>query len=596
MKAQGEGGWRVTKRRLFWDLCLSGLLPTLVALVAVAGYLVVKVDRFYLDQVESGLTAQARILAASMVREPAPAAMETFHRRLGRSATTRLTVIDPTGRVLSDSEGDAASMENHAGRAEVDAALKGGVGVATRFSTTIRTRTMYVAVPVIRDGAVAGVVRAALPVTATDALVSALNHRVALAAAAAALGVALLSIWTARRISRPLEHLRATAERFAGGDLRARAADSTWVEMSSLATALNGMALALDERMRTVVQQRNELQAVLSGMVESVLAIDRAERVMSFNPAAARVFGLDPARDRGRSLYEIIRAPDVQRLALGVLQDGMPVEAAIEFDQGEQRFLRVRGSALLDAAGMRVGAILVFEDETTVRRLELVRREFVANASHELKTPITAIKGYVETLTDGACDDPAQAKRFLGIVARQADRLESIVNDLLVLSRVEHEQDGTVVMRQSVPLADLVQGAVQACAGAAGAKGMTVTVECPAELRVTVNARLVEQAVINLIDNAIKYSEPGQPLLVTGSATAEGVCLAVTDQGCGIAREHLDRVFERFYRVDKARSQELGGTGLGLAIVKHIAAMHHGRVAVESTPGKGSTFTIVLPR
>jgi two-component system phosphate regulon sensor histidine kinase PhoR len=585
----------VTKRRLFWDLYLSGLLPTLVALVAVAGYLVVKLDRFYLDQVQSDLTARARIMAASLIHTPTPADMEGLCQHLGRLVSTRLTVIDPAGRVLADSDRDPASMESHAGRAEVDAALSGTVGVATRFSTTIRTRTMYVAVPMVRDGVVIGVVRAALPVTATDALVSVLNSRVALGAAAAALGVALLSIWTARRISRPLEQLRATAERFAAGDLHARAPGAVWIEMSSLASALNGMASSLDERMRTVMQQRNELQAVLSGMAEGVLAVDGDERVMSFNAAAARVFGLDLARDRGRSLYEVIRSPDVQRLALSVLQAGQPVEADVEFDMGEARFLRVRGSALVDAGGQRVGAILVFEDETTVRRLELVRREFVANASHELKTPITAIKGYVETLTDGACDDPVQAKRFLEIVARQADRLESIINDMLVLSRVEHEKDSGVIAMQTVPLADLVQGSVQACSGAAEAKGMSIRIECPAGISVTGNPRLLEQALTNLIDNAIKYSGPGKPVAVSGARCADGICLAVVDQGCGIAREHLDRVFERFYQVDKARSQDLGGTGLGLSIVKHIVALHKGRITVESTPGKGSTFTVVLP-
>lgn len=586
----------VTKRRLFWDLCLSGLLPTLVVLIAVAGYLVVKVDQFYLDQVQGDLTAQARILAATMVHEPQPADMESFHRRLGRLVPTRLTAIDASGHVLFDSERDAATMENHAGRAEVDAALKGGVGVATRFSTTVRTRTMYVAVPLIRDGAVVGVVRAALPVTATDALVSALNRRVALAAAAAALGIALLSIWTARRISRPLEHLRVTAERFAGGDLRARAVGSPWVEVSSLATALNGMATALDDRMRTVVQQRNELQAVLSGMEECVLAIDRDEHVMSFNPAAARVFGLDPARDQGRSLYEVLRVPDVQRLALSVLQEGRPIEATIEFDAGETRHLRLRGSALLDAAGQRVGAILVFEDETTVRRLEMVRREFVANASHELKTPITAIKGYVETLTDGALEKPAHARQFLQVIAGQVERLESIINDLLLLSRVEHEGESGKPQLQIGPLVGIVESAVQACATAARVKTMAVTAVCAPELTASVNSRLLEQALINLIDNAIKYSAPGGVVTVSATADGESVRLAVVDRGCGIEREHLERVFERFYRVDKARSQELGGTGLGLSIVKHIVALHNGRVTVESTPGKGSTFTIILPK
>lgn len=588
----------MAKRRLFWDLYLSGLVLTLAALAAVAWYMLATLDRFYLEQVRNDLAVRANLVAASLDRIPEAdrsAALQPFCQDLDRRAATRLTVIGADGSVKADSEHDPSTMDNHADRPEVAAALRGRTGDSTRFSATLRQRTMYVAVPVVQSGRVTEVVRAAIPVTASDALIHTLHGRLAAAALLAVVVVAGVILLVARRISRPLEQLRSTAERFAAGDLKARAATSQWVEMSALATAMNGMATALDDRIRMVIRQHNELETVLSGMTEGVVAVGKDERVLNFNAAAARMLGLDGARDRGRSLYEVVRSPDVQRLVLGVLQEGKSMEWSVEFDMGTPVNLRVRGSVLADAAGQRVGALLVFEDVTALRRLEAVRREFVANASHELKTPIAAIKGYVEALSDGAVEDPGQARQFLQVIAGQTERLESIVNDLLVLSRIEHEETGGGFALDMRPLAPVVQSAIQTCSAAAASRGVTVAVACDPALSARVNARLIEQALVNLIDNAIKFSEAGARVDVNVSADEQAVCLAVSDRGCGIAPEHLERIFERFYRVDKARSQETGGTGLGLAIVKHIVLLHNGRVTVQSAPGRGSTFAILLP-
>jgi two-component system phosphate regulon sensor histidine kinase PhoR len=258
--------------------------------------------------------------------------------------------------------------------------------------------------------------------------------------------------------------------------------------------------------------------------------------------------------------------------------------------------VRVRASSLLDSSGQRIGALTVFNDITRLRRLERVRQDFVANVSHELKTPITSIKGFVETLRDGAIDEPQRAGRFLEIIASQADRLGAIIEDLLNLSRLEQESESAELRLEVAPLAPVIEEAVTVCHLAAENKKIDIRVECPADLTARINGPLLEQAVSNLLDNAIKYSEPGQAVQVQARATADGADILVADRGSGIPAEHLPRLFERFYRVDKARSRQLGGTGLGLAIVKHISNALGGSVSVTSKPGSGSTFSIHLKR
>jgi two-component system, OmpR family, phosphate regulon sensor histidine kinase PhoR len=285
----------------------------------------------------------------------------------------------------------------------------------------------------------------------------------------------------------------------------------------------------------------------------------------------------------------------LQKFVARTLAASEPVETDIVLRSGATTLLRAHGAVLRDATGTRIGAVVVLNDVTRVRRLETLRRDFVANVSHELKTPITSIKGFVETLIQDRPKDPAEAERFLQIIARHADRLTAIIEDLLLLSRIEQDQEGAQVEMQPWPMQDILQPAVQACEARAAERGMTIRLVCPDDLTVVLNAHLMEQAVLNLINNAVKYGDANTDIEVAAGREDASVFIRVSDHSPGIDEEQLPRLFERFYRVDKGRSRSEGGTGLGLAIVKHIAQVHRGAVLAESRRGVGSVFTIQLP-
>ncbi len=370
-------------------------------------------------------------------------------------------------------------------------------------------------------------------------------------------------------------------------------------ECAHVADALNRMAAALDARLRAMAREGREQQAVLYSMLEGVLAVDEEERVLKLNEAAARLLRVDAARAEGRPLQEVARNADLHRFVARVLASRTPQEGEFvlrdDVRESGERVIQAQGTVLRDEAGHAIGGLVVLNDVTRLRRLETVRREFVANVSHELRTPITAIKGFVETMVEAGAADPGENLRYLGIVQRQADRLDAIIEDLLTLSRLEQDEAGEAVVLSEEPLRRTLLAAAQAVEPFAAERGVPVEVACPDDLRARLTAPLLEQAVVNLVHNAVKYSEPGRPVVVSAVAAGGGAEIRVRDEGCGIAPEHLPRLFERFYRVDKGRSRRQGGTGLGLSIVKHIVRAHGGSVAVASEPGRGSAFTIALP-
>ena len=399
---------------------------------------------------------------------------------------------------------------------------------------------------------------------------------------------------------RSLGQLRRVARRFAEGDLSQRIAVAGPGPLRNLATALNQMARQLDSRIQAVVQQRNEIETIVSSMVEGVLAIDRDERVISLNRAAAQLLRLDATAALGRSIQEVVRNTTLQALVSEALRGEAPRQTEITLPSPEEskapdeRHLQAQGAALRDAAGQRIGAVVVLHDVTRLRRLEKVRRDFVANVSHEVRTPVSAIKAAVETLIDDPAASPEDAAQFLAIIRRQADRLSHIVDDLLELARIEQDAQRTRLELTDEPLDKVVQGAVEIIAHRAKEKGLRIDLRCEEGLSAKANANLLEQAVVNLLDNAIKYSPAGGVITVTTQRYHDAALITVEDRGVGIEAEHLPRLFERFYRTDKARSRALGGTGLGLAIVKHVASAHGGAVSVDSTPGQGSVFRIHL--
>ncbi len=414
-----------------------------------------------------------------------------------------------------------------------------------------------------------------------------------------AFGASWIAAWGLSRIlGRGITRLADRVRGWEAGRDTAPAPDTAVepVELVDLERAIRQTSRAVRHRLATVYQRYQELATLFERMVEAVLLVDGNNRIQAVNPAALAL--LDRGREEevvGRTVLETVRNATLQQFILDLLAERHETVRETEIvlhGKGSERFLQVHGVRLPASTG--AGAILVCNDVTRLKKLESLRREFVANVSHELKTPVTTIKGFLETLRDGALAEPEQAREFVEIALRNSRRLAAIIDDLLLLSRIEQDEEGGVIDLRYQELDDILRRAIEDCRPLATAKDIVVECTCEDGLAAAVNGPLLEQAVVNLVTNAITYSDAGKRVTVTARRQGEAVTIAVCDQGIGIEPVHLPRLFERFYRTDKARSRRQGGTGLGLAIVKHIVTAHRGRITVDSTPGKGSVFTIVL--
>jgi two-component system phosphate regulon sensor histidine kinase PhoR len=589
------------RRRFFWYLYPPLLAMVLVSLAVVMVYAIVSIRSFHLSQTERELSARARVAAmylAPLLSADSSVALDTMCHRIGRETDTRITVVLRDGRVIADSWEKPLTMDNHADRPEVREVLQGKKSsVSVRFSSTLRRDLVYVAVPMRGQSGLAAVVRASMPLRSVATALRpelagllATGLLVVLAAAGVCLGLA-------RSISRPVEELTAGAERFARGELARTLATPNSEELARLAATMNAMASQLGQRIEALTQQKSEQEAVLSCMIEGVVAVDADLRVLTLNAAAMSMLGVSAPDTRGRALPEVVRHSAVNefvRKAL-LLEPGATAadRAVIAAHNGPERTVELHGAVLAGAGGRTLGALAVLHDVTRAQRLDDMRRDFVANVSHELRTPLTSIQGFVETLQH--VDSAEKRSRFLGIIANHASRLGAIVEDLLALSNIEQDELRHDLPLEPVRLPMVLSEAATVCESIARQRGVRVEVMCADDLTVPANAFLLEQAVINLIDNAVKYGGENATVTVQASATSTEARITVHDAGPGIPPEHLDRIFERFYRIDKARSRKLGGTGLGLSIVKHIMRLHGGDATVESAVGAGSTFTLHLP-
>ncbi len=586
----------------FQGLILGGcLLVVLCTLIFVA----VILERSFRDDMVRQLQASLRqqlVLTQQIVRDEWPAGgaaaeVDALADRLGRRLGLRVTLIDPGGRVLGDSQvplNRLPSLDDHSHRPEVLAARRQGVGYSIRHSHTIGSDLMYVAGVIELPAGRRLLVRLAMPLSELDKAV-ARNRRLVLWAlflgVLLSLGAAYL---VARAISRPVRQLTQAARAIAAGDLSHRLRRYPSHEMGELARAFDTMADTIQEKIWAVTRAKEHLEAVLGGMSEGVLVTDRQGRIMLANQVLVELLGLkqDPV---GRSPSEILRNADLVEAIRRVRRGEHQVSREIRLLEPVPRHLEVQVVGLSPRAG-EPGCVAVLRDITERKRIDQVRRDFVANVSHELRTPLTAIKGSAETLLEGALESPPDARRFVEVIQRQARRLEALVADLLELARIEAGRAGATERQESFSVGALAESLVATVGPQAGEKGVELAVELeePA-LALTLPRRDLEQAVLNLLDNAIKYTDSGGRVRLRLGQDGARLVVEVSDTGVGIPAEHQERVFERFYRVDKDRSRRLGGTGLGLAIVKHLAQSLGGRVTVQSRPGRGSTFRLEIP-
>jgi len=585
-------------RRLFWQLYPAEVVLVAVSLGAVAWMAVRSVESFHLRRTASDLEARAALAMEriAVLESPrVPARVDALCDRIGRRTQTRYTVILPSGVVIGDSEEESATMENHAGRPEVLAALRRRTGRSTRYSSTLERRMMYVALPFVVDGALEGVVRASMPLSDIEAAVGNLRRNIWLTFLSVLLPAAGVSLFLSRRITRPITEMQAAAQELSKRRFDLHLPSPHCKEMEGLARSVNRLADDLHARITELTTERNQRNAMFASMREAVVALDGSGRLVFANAAAESLLGMGSRDGFGRHITELIRNEELLGLVETAQHTTEVVHADVPLLDASRRVFLAHGTTLVDADGKRSGTLLVMDDVTETRRLQQVRRDFVTNVSHELKTPITSISGFVDTLLDGAVQDPSDTERFLRIISKQAGNLTAVIDDLFTLSSLEAPQHPRALHLRNETLQPVLRRVLELCEPTAQPKNIDVSVRCPRDLCARMHPGLIEQAVVNLLRNAIEYSDAGAAIEIDVQRRDENLRISVKDHGCGIPAHHHERIFERFYRVDKGRSRRAGGTGLGLAIVKHIATVHGGRIEVASTPGEGSTFTIVLP-
>lgn len=598
-------------------------LLLVTAIVSVAGlYLLSSLKRASIDHLKASLQAQADLMGYEVT--PPLLADDATHlqelaQRLAAQVKVRVTVIAPDGRVMADSEQtpeQVARMDNHLGRPEIRASLAERVGSAIRRSDTTGLEMLYLAVPLRHHNTLAGFLRLAMPPSEVRRAVATIRHTLLVGAVLALATAALLGFLFTRHVTRPIAEMTSLARRMAEGDFSRRLPVISRDEIGQLGDTMNLMAKRLQDRLAELEEERTKGAAILDSMVEGVLAVDGERRILFINVSACRLFNASPVGAEGRPFLEVIRNKEVLDLLDRTFQKGAVTQQELEIYAPVRRIVQVRAAPLKGRTGTS-GAIVVLHDVTELRRLETVRTEFVANVSHELRTPLTSIRGYLETLLEGALEDRERARPFLEVIHKHTERLGRLLDDLLELSNLELKK--ITLQRKPTDLIDAVKSAMAIYTAQAARQEIDLRAELPEDLPLVMADRdRVVQILINLLDNSLKFTPRGGTVIVAarrvpGSefrapspqpgiwnaeprtpSAGDLVEIAVRDTGIGIPSQDLPRITERFYRVDKARSGELGGTGLGLAIVRHLVEAHGGNLVIESQLNRGSTVRFTL--
>jgi two-component system phosphate regulon sensor histidine kinase PhoR len=587
------------RRNLFTKLALAFFVLLLSVLIAVDFFADRALQRDYVRTGFEQLVAIARIAQAnppqlSSIPPEKPeeiAALETWTRHFAASGA-RITVVTADGLVLSDSQSDPKTMENHAGRPEIIQALREGSGHSVRHSATINRDLLYYAVRQTSPSEKPYILRFAFPEEAVGQVLWPLRRGLWFASALILLIAGIAVVLVSRNFSDRIERLTAFSQRVAEGDFRAQASDATGDALDVLSDSLNQTAARLDRTIRTLTEERNLSSAILGSMVEGVLVVNAAERVVFANHSFAEILGLGVPPQAGSGLVEWVRQTELIEAVRKVLAGEPRVESEIVTGTLRQHFFAATVASVRTTG--TDGAVLVLHDITDLRKLERVRRDFVANVSHEFRTPLTAIQGFAETLLAGAMDDPQNRGRFLEIIVEHSRRLARLTEDLLMLSKMD--ADRLEFETRRIPVGPFIESCIETAQPRARDKDLRLSVNQANKIPdIAGDRRRLTEVLQNLLDNAIQYTPAGGQIMVSTGVTGSEVTFTVSDTGIGIPQADQPRIFERFYRVDVARSREVGGTGLGLSIAKHLVEGHGGRIWVESDVGQGSQFHFSVP-
>ncbi len=575
-----------------WRIALPYLILVVLILGALGWFLSSFMERSYIEQLTAGQKASTRLFAnqvAPVVIKGAPyPGLADMTLQASFLEGTRITVILPDGTVIADSERDPASMENHANRPEVQAAISGQETSEVRYSDTVRSRLLYTAVP-IRDGeTTVGVARIAISLSKIETTASSFRRIIFATAGVTALLVLLVAFGITYQTILPLRSLTQAVTNLESGKYVETLPGKRLDEIGRLTNAFNRMAAQISQQIEELSAERGKLSAVVSTISDAILIVNGEGRVELINPAAETILNVNASESTGKSLAEVVRNHIIVDLWQKAQSTGEQQFTALETPT--RLVLQAIASPMEDETGSR--ALLILQDYTRMKRLETVRRDFVSNVSHELRTPLASLKALTETVQETALDDPPAAKRFLAQMSVEIDNMTQLVQELLDLSKIE---SGRVPLERTyISPWEMIQPAAERMRIQAERSGLSLTVDCPEDLpRVLVDRGRMEQVLVNLIHNAIKFTPPGGSIQVRAWAQDKDVVLAIADTGTGIADEDLQRIFERFYKADRARSG--GGTGLGLSIARHLVESHGGRIWAESEVGKGSTFFIAIP-
>ncbi len=544
----------------------------------------------HLDTLRTQLADQALLIgdsSAPYFSGSQTQSLDALAKRLGEQIGARITIINKDGVVLGDSEEDPATMDNHSNRPEVIEAISQGTGSTIRYSSTLGYNMMYVAVPITSNGAVAGVARVALPLTQIDKSLQHINRVIIIGAVIAAVTAILLAFQLLRITTEPVKKLTQLSKRMAQGELDQEIQITSRDEVGELARAFNQMAVRLKEMVALITNERDRMATILSNIDDAIFMVNGNGKITAMNRAAESIFQISEGKALGHTFIEIVRDHELNRLLQRCLSTRKQQTGAVEIKPKKQ-FLGVVATPLSGDGG----CLAHIQDLTELRRLEMIRQDFISNISHELRTPIASVKALAETLNEGAVEDPSVAKDFLSRINAEADKLAQMVQELGELSRIESGEAPLQI--RSINIAEAIGHAVDRLRAQADRAELKLDIDSPPTLpEVLADEARVEQVLVNLIHNAIKFTPSGGRISISAKAKDNDIMVSVADTGIGIPPDDLPRIFERFYKADKSRTG--GGTGLGLAIAKHIVEAHDGRIWAESVEGKGSNFNFTLP-